>query len=123
MSCVQQFAATCGASRLATAQAEGGFMMPEPRPEMSQRLFDASSQANTSGGICAATFLAYSRTWRVRSEEHTSELQSRQYLECRLLLEKKKHATVPNAKEQRARLLVLSRARKTDGIMQAWIKL
>src|SRR3712207_7565016 len=26
----------------------------------------------------------------VRSEEHTSELQSRQYLECRLLLEKKK---------------------------------
>src|SRR3712207_8765198 len=28
---------------------------------------------------------------RVRSEEHTSELQSRQYLVCRLLLEKKKH--------------------------------
>src|SRR3712207_7596464 len=27
----------------------------------------------------------------VRSEEHTSELQSRQYLVCRLLLEKKKH--------------------------------
>src|SRR5258707_9399144 len=35
---------------------------------------------------------------RVRSEEHTSELQSRQYLVCRLLLEKKKknqiHATI-----------------------------
>src|SRR3712207_8309946 len=30
-----------------------------------------------------------------RSEEHTSELQSRQYLVCRLLLEKKK----PNCKE------------------------
>src|SRR3712207_8332530 len=32
--------------------------------------------------------------WKVsiqRSEEHTSELQSRQYLVCRLLLEKKKH--------------------------------
>src|SRR3712207_7158502 len=30
-------------------------------------------------------------TWTiVRSEEHTSELQSRQYLVCRLLLEKKK---------------------------------
>src|SRR3712207_8904921 len=28
-----------------------------------------------------------------RSEEHTSELQSRQYLVCRLLLEKKKHTT------------------------------
>src|SRR3712207_7845696 len=27
----------------------------------------------------------------IRSEEHTSELQSRQYLVCRLLLEKKKH--------------------------------
>src|SRR3712207_8681424 len=29
----------------------------------------------------------------LRSEEHTSELQSRQYLVCRLLLEKKKIAT------------------------------
>src|SRR3712207_7207462 len=29
----------------------------------------------------------------VRSEEHTSELQSRQYLVCRLLLEKKKNAS------------------------------
>src|SRR3712207_8546531 len=28
--------------------------------------------------------------WQERSEEHTSELQSRQYLVCRLLLEKKK---------------------------------
>src|SRR3712207_7362799 len=38
---------------------------------------------------------AVSRTVRKeiwgRSEEHTSELQSRQYLVCRLLLEKKKH--------------------------------
>src|SRR3712207_7023933 len=31
-----------------------------------------------------------SATPDVRSEEHTSELQSRQYLVCRLLLEKKK---------------------------------
>src|SRR5438445_5344242 len=29
-------------------------------------------------------------TGAIRSEEHTSELQSRQYLVCRLLLEKKK---------------------------------
>src|SRR3712207_7846368 len=29
-----------------------------------------------------------------RSEEHTSELQSRQYLVCRLLLEKKKEETM-----------------------------
>src|SRR5438445_8024113 len=32
----------------------------------------------------------------VRSEEHTSELQSRQYLVCRLLPEKKKHDAVPH---------------------------
>src|SRR3712207_7095802 len=32
-------------------------------------------------------------THHKRSEEHTSELQSRQYLVCRLLLEKKKHIT------------------------------
>src|SRR3712207_8376220 len=32
---------------------------------------------------------------QARSEEHTSELQSRQYLVCRLLLEKKKHSTSP----------------------------
>src|SRR3712207_9127874 len=32
---------------------------------------------------------------RSRSEEHTSELQSRQYLVCRLLLEKKKKINIP----------------------------
>src|SRR3712207_7418416 len=32
-----------------------------------------------------------------RSEEHTSELQSRQYLVCRLLLEKKKHCVLYHA--------------------------
>src|SRR3712207_7364881 len=36
-----------------------------------------------------------------RSEEHTSELQSRQYLVCRLLLEKKNYMTLssPNFSE------------------------
>src|SRR3712207_8895049 len=33
---------------------------------------------------------------RCRSEEHTSELQSRQYLVCRLLLEKKKERPASN---------------------------
>src|SRR3712207_7669214 len=32
---------------------------------------------------------------RARSEEHTSELQSRQYLVCRLLLEKKHPKDIP----------------------------
>src|SRR3712207_8519102 len=36
----------------------------------------------------------------LRSEEHTSELQSRQYLVCRLLLEKKKFST--NSKRTRS---------------------
>src|SRR5256884_3263547 len=48
----------------------------------------------TSGG-CPTRFLVGTgnRNWRkTRSEEHTSELQSRLHLVCRLLLEKKKHA-------------------------------
>src|SRR3712207_8277246 len=44
--------------------------------------------ASQSGGI-GMGILGFSRT--TRSEEHTSELQSRQYLVCRLLLEKKKN--------------------------------
>src|SRR3712207_7691897 len=37
-----------------------------------------------------ATVVAITQVRAARSEEHTSELQSRQYLVCRLLLEKKK---------------------------------
>src|SRR3712207_7586630 len=36
----------------------------------------------------------------IRSEEHTSELQSRQYLVCRLLLEKKKNCTTSSSSDQ-----------------------
>src|SRR5206468_8253176 len=36
-----------------------------------------------------------------RSEEHTSELQSRSDLVCRLLLEKKKTRVPPNARQKR----------------------
>src|SRR3712207_8337274 len=55
------------------------------------------------GTVPASKRFCWSRNWlsrsetdssctpiRARSEEHTSELQSRQYLVCRLLLEKKK---------------------------------
>src|SRR5258707_9795419 len=41
------------------------------------------------------------RTTPVRSEEHTSELQSRQYLVCRLLLEKKKQKEIALEADQR----------------------
>src|SRR3712207_8753775 len=46
------------------------------RSLLSSRVRASASVSPTSGGT-------------VRSEEHTSELQSRQYLVCRLLLEKK----------------------------------
>src|SRR5437762_11215814 len=39
-------------------------------------------------------------TIRIRSEEHTSELQSSMYLVCRLLLEKKNQQTVPELLHQ-----------------------
>src|SRR3712207_7811142 len=39
----------------------------------------------------AARTMPVGKAPELRSEEHTSELQSRQYLVCRLLLEKKKH--------------------------------
>src|SRR3712207_8752953 len=46
------------------------------------------------GARCDSDSYVYCFTWDrqllQRSEEHTSELQSRQYLVCRLLLEKKK---------------------------------
>src|SRR3712207_8650804 len=44
--------------------------------------FDAGTAPTRAQGTAAAA--------GIRSEEHTSELQSRQYLVCRLLLEKKK---------------------------------
>src|SRR3712207_8987406 len=42
------------------------------------------------GVVGGAGRLTRQQRRRARSEEHTSELQSRQYLVCRLLLEKKK---------------------------------
>src|SRR3712207_7079956 len=44
--------------------------------------------------------IAVHTLWR-RSEEHTSELQSRQYLVCRLLLEKKNQSTSKVSPRQR----------------------
>src|SRR3712207_7005585 len=48
---------------------------------------NAQARAGRQDGRCVTAY-----AWRgtlPRSEEHTSELQSRQYLVCRLLLEKK----------------------------------
>src|SRR2546425_3916251 len=40
------------------------------------------------------------RWTRLRSEEHTSELQSLAYLVCRLLLEKKKNIKIPQSHQR-----------------------
>src|SRR3712207_7546800 len=63
---------------------------------LADRLFrGTASPAGRLNCRVATKFLclhdAIRREWMAhRSEEHTSELQSRQYLVCRLLLEKKK---------------------------------
>src|ERR1700722_15128098 len=59
---VQQSAATSGASRLATAQADGGFQMYAALPEISARLFEASSQLTASDGMNFTIFAMYSMT-------------------------------------------------------------
>src|SRR3712207_7735270 len=48
---------------------------------------------------------AHERLGPPRSEEHTSELQSRQYLVCRLLLEKNKHELASPFPHRGARIL------------------
>src|SRR5258707_5948208 len=53
---------------------------------------DAGLEPQTARGreLCAGNLWDGIPAHSSRSEEHTSELQSRQYLVCRLLLEKKK---------------------------------
>src|SRR3712207_7282383 len=65
-----------------------------PRPCAAPRTSTASPGGRptcrrTAAGCCSRPGRSGSTSGR--SEEHTSELQSRQYLVCRLLLEKKKN--------------------------------
>src|SRR3712207_7377856 len=62
------------------------------------QLWHYRNDPDTHGGVrysppLLVVFSLVSRSYVLRSEEHTSELQSRQYLVCRLLLEKKKTNT------------------------------
>src|SRR3712207_7307834 len=52
-----------------------------------------ASPSRTQAAIRASALRRGAPARASRSEEHTSELQSRQYLVCRLLLEKKKKNT------------------------------
>src|SRR3712207_7715139 len=63
-------------------------------PAASARLMAEAGWARSGDGLVNASGEPFSMELRAvahseRSEEHTSELQSRQYLVCRLLLEKK----------------------------------
>src|SRR3712207_8309455 len=58
-------------------------------PEQNTKISVASENPKRAGIQSAQAFQGMC----ARSEEHTSELQSRQYLVCRLLLEKKKSNT------------------------------
>src|SRR3712207_8627695 len=53
------------------------------------RMIDPFPKSFSIFDIAICNALSFSLCAFVRSEEHTSELQSRQYLVCRLLLEKK----------------------------------
>src|SRR5258707_11916820 len=53
-------------------------------------LFRSQRSNLAAAGVKGDHFSAAKSDKHIRSEEHTSELQSRQYLVCRLLLEKKK---------------------------------
>src|SRR5256886_4152292 len=55
-----------------------------------QRLAALFLEGHRGDRPALATFLIGPREARIRSEEHTSELQSQSNLVCRLLLEKKK---------------------------------
>src|SRR3712207_8933978 len=75
--------------------------LPICRARCSPRWATTCSTPTSSSTRSSVTAISRtpSTTWAVRSEEHTSELQSRQYLVCRLLLEKKKKHTMSYSHE------------------------
>src|SRR5687768_18100979 len=71
--------------RHAVARAEPDALEAAPAPRLDRRLDSPSGRAHPRHAH------ADQLPARSRSEEHTSELQSRLHLVCRLLLEKKKY--------------------------------
>src|SRR5258707_9912844 len=76
-------------------------------PAVEDTLFGSTDVADVSwitptvqAWVACYAFGTPLHSWQ-RSEEHTSELQSRQYLVCRLLLEKKKKCSIINARATR----------------------
>src|SRR3712207_7761361 len=73
---------TLGSGALAVIGGPGGGSVGSPLNAWARKASSARAMVGAGGGGADG-----------RSEEHTSELQSRQYLVCRLLLEKKKKST------------------------------
>src|SRR3712207_7384542 len=73
-----------------SASSDGVFTLPVTVPATATNgtTYAIGALGTASKGFASAPF--------TRSEEHTSELQSRQYLVCRLLLEKKKKNIHPD---------------------------
>src|SRR3712207_7445799 len=82
--------------------------LPQPvhAPSLRGRVATRTGTEPTTSRPPTALVLEHQRHAERRSEEHTSELQSRQYLVCRLLLEKKKrkHPCHISETEQRRRI-------------------
>src|SRR3712207_7045403 len=78
----------CSTARGRDATPSSGSSAPaaDARPTDQASLRQSIAASPRRSGSCHTDELGLRR----RSEEHTSELQSRQYLVCRLLLEKKK---------------------------------
>src|SRR6266511_4606631 len=75
------------------------FLMIRRPPRSTLFPYTTLFRSRSSPPATCASGSAWKRAWpiRARSEEHTSELQSRENLVCRLLLEKKKHREVPSS--------------------------
>src|SRR3712207_8697682 len=84
------FRSCCGRDRRNWWKRPDSASSPSPHDAVSHGVvYDSPWSSTTSPGSRSSPALNRRQPLK-RSEEHTSELQSRQYLVCRLLLEKKK---------------------------------
>src|SRR5258708_14864802 len=70
-------------------------LKPDPKPVATTRIANNATRPSRTIAPALGTHFMYLRD-RMRSEEHTSELQSPDHLVCRLLLEKKKKHRRPH---------------------------
>src|SRR2546430_13039466 len=82
-------------ARRAQASASRRVVTSSPPPEIGDQAYTVPSMPYKAswGPTTASPCSASARAATIRSEEHTSELQSQSNLVCRLLLEKKKNNT------------------------------